>query len=245
MSDSVKSVEITKDNLDEFLKEVAKEYRKLAGKSMPAEIVLVGGAAVLVNYGFRVATTDVDALIYAASAMKDAVTTVGDRYGLPADWLNTDFIHTGSYTEKIVQYSGYYRTFSNVLTVRTVSAEYLVAMKLRSGRPYKHDLSDIVGILKEHETKGTPITKAAVQRAVNELYGDWEVLPARSKVFAETVFGGKSLEELYEDIEEGEKEAKNLLLAFEQKYPGAIRKTGASEIVDLIRARQTDTKEES
>jgi hypothetical protein len=39
LSDSVKSVEITKDNLDEFLKEVAKEYRKHAGKSMPAEIV--------------------------------------------------------------------------------------------------------------------------------------------------------------------------------------------------------------
>ena len=46
------------------------------------------------------------------------------------------------------------------------------------------------------------------------MYGDWEVLPARSKVFAETVFGGKSLEELYEDTEEGEREAKSLLLAF-------------------------------
>lgn len=39
MSDSVKSVEITKDNLDEFLKEVAKEYRKLAGKSEIVDLI--------------------------------------------------------------------------------------------------------------------------------------------------------------------------------------------------------------
>lgn len=29
-----------KDNLDEYLKEVAKEYRKMGGKSMPAGIIL-------------------------------------------------------------------------------------------------------------------------------------------------------------------------------------------------------------
>ena len=45
--------EITKDNLDELLREIAKEYRKRAGKNMPAEIILVGGASVLINYGFR------------------------------------------------------------------------------------------------------------------------------------------------------------------------------------------------
>ena len=39
----------TKDNLDNYLKELAKEYRRVAGKNMPAEIVLAGGAAILVN----------------------------------------------------------------------------------------------------------------------------------------------------------------------------------------------------
>ncbi len=37
----------TKDNLDMYLKELAKEFRKLNGKTMPAEIILVGGASVL------------------------------------------------------------------------------------------------------------------------------------------------------------------------------------------------------
>ena len=64
--------EFTKDNIDTYLKELAKEYRKLVGKNMPAEIILIGGASVLVNYGFRDMTTDIDALIQAASSMKDA-----------------------------------------------------------------------------------------------------------------------------------------------------------------------------
>ena len=80
--------EFTKENIDLYLKEAAKEYRKLIGKKMPAELILIGGASVLINYGFRNATTDIDALILAASAMKDAVSHVRDRFGLPTGWLN-------------------------------------------------------------------------------------------------------------------------------------------------------------
>ena len=73
----------TKENLDTYLKELAKEFRKINGKFMPAEIVLVGGAAILTNYGFRDMTTDVDAVIHAGSAMKDAINLVGDKFNLP------------------------------------------------------------------------------------------------------------------------------------------------------------------
>ena len=80
---SEKQIEFTKESIDLYLKEVAKEYRKQAGKKMPAELVLIGGASVLINYGFRNMTTDIDALIQAASAIKEAINRVGDRYGLP------------------------------------------------------------------------------------------------------------------------------------------------------------------
>ena len=43
----------TKENLDYYLKELAKEFRRLGGKKMPAEVILIGGASILVNYGFR------------------------------------------------------------------------------------------------------------------------------------------------------------------------------------------------
>ena len=40
---SSEHVEFTKDNIDLYLKEVAKEYRKQVGKGMPAELILIGG----------------------------------------------------------------------------------------------------------------------------------------------------------------------------------------------------------
>ena len=64
---------ITRENMDTYLKAIAKQYRKLVKKAMPAEITLVGGASILINYGFRDSTYDIDALIHAASAMKDAI----------------------------------------------------------------------------------------------------------------------------------------------------------------------------
>ena len=49
MSDTL----FTRDNLDSCLKELAKEFRKINGSRIPAEIILIDGASVLINYGFR------------------------------------------------------------------------------------------------------------------------------------------------------------------------------------------------
>ena len=95
--------EFTKENLNQYLKAVAREYRKLVGKGMPAEMVIIGGASVLLNYGFRNITTDIDALILAASGMRDAINHVRDQYDLPDGWLNSDFTNTDSYTPKLLE----------------------------------------------------------------------------------------------------------------------------------------------
>ena len=63
----------TKENLDSYLKELAKEFRKKNGTRMPAEIILIGGASILINYGFREMTYDMDAIIKSSGAMKDAI----------------------------------------------------------------------------------------------------------------------------------------------------------------------------
>lgn len=106
--------------------------------------------------------------------MKDAINYVGDENQLQEGWLNSDFTKTNSYSPKLVQYSTYYKTFSNILTVRTISKEYLVAMKLRSFRTYKNDLSDIVGIYREQMELGDPLTKERVEQAVVNLYQSWD-----------------------------------------------------------------------
>lgn len=229
--------EFTKENLDLYLRELAREYRKQVGKSMPAELILIGGASVLLNYGFRNMTTDVDALIRGSSAMKDAVNRVGDRYRLPNGWLNADFMRTESYTPRLAEHAVFYRTFSNVLNVYTVSAEYLIAMKLRAGRQYKSDLSDVLGILAEHEKRGTPIRMAQLKAAVADLYGDWNVLPAASQRFIDGIMENGRFSELFEQIRHGEQETKALLTAFEQAYPGVIRQSNVDAIAESLQEK--------
>ena len=206
---------------------------------MPAELVLIGGASVLINYGFRNMTTDIDALIQAASAMKEAISRVGDRYGLPDGWLNADFTNTDSYSMKLSQFSVYYKTYANIVTIRTVAAEYLIAMKLRSGRQYKSDLSDILGVLAEHEKRGTPITMEQIHKAVADLYGDWEALPESSRAFIENVMADGRFGELYEQTASGEKEVGALLVQFEQDYPNVITGKNADEIAGNLQ-KKTD-----
>ncbi len=229
--------EFTKDNIDLYLKELSKEYRRQGGKSMPAELILIGGASVLINYGFRNMTTDIDAIIHAASSMKDAINAVGDRYDLPNGWLNADFKKTDSYTPKLAAFSLYYKTFSNVLTIRTISAEYLIAMKLRSGRQYKSDLSDVLGIMAEHEKRGLPITMEQIRRATSDLYGDWLSLPEASRSFIENVMANGHFEQLYEQTAKGEQETKELLIQFEQDYPGTATKDNVDGIAESLQKK--------
>lgn len=234
------SFTFTKENIDAYLKAVAKEYRKLVGKNMPAELILIGGASVLINYGFREMTTDVDALISAASAMKDAINNVRDKYNLPNGWLNSDFVNTSSYSDKLYQFSVYYRTYSNIVTVRTVDAEYLIAMKLRSGRQYKRDLSDILGILAEHERNGQQITYECITKAVIDLYGSWEILPDYSRRFIDDVMNAGRYEDLYKSVYEDEIKTKELLISFEEKYPNIANDNNIKQITDNL---QKDNKE--
>lgn len=237
MSSEHKTV-FTKDNLDTYLKAVAKEYRKLSGKAMPAELVLIGGASILINYGFRDMTTDVDAVIQAVSGMKDAINHIGDKFDLPNGWLNSDFKRTGSYTPKLVQYSTYYKTFSNILTIRTVSAEYLIAMKLRSGRQYKNDLSDILGILAEHETLGNPITMGRIRQAVCDLYGGWDALPKNSIQFIEGTMQDGNFTALYAEVSAREQDAKDALITFERDYPDVTTESNVNDILKSLKEQQ-------
>ena len=231
---SEKTFEFTKENIDTYLKAVAKEYRGQVGKGMPAELILIGGASVLINYGFREMTTDIDALIQAASGMHDAIGRVRDLYDLPQGWLNADFKNTGSYSPRLVQFSRYYKTYSNVLSIRTVSAEYLIAMKLRSGRQYKNDLSDVLGILAEHEKRGIPITMQQIRRAVSNLYGNWNSLPDSSQSFIENVMQDGRFAELYSETRLGEQETKQLLVHFEKDYPGVTKEGNVDAIAENV-----------
>ena len=240
MSPDVGSQTITKDNLNEYLKDLAKEFRKRSGGKTPAEIILTGGAAVLAGYGFRDMTNDVDAIINASSVIKEAANFVGDKHGLPNGWLNADFMRTASYSDKLREVSQYYRTFSNVLTIRTVSAEYLLAMKLKSGRQYKNDLSDVIGILREHERNDSPISREAIEKAIAYLYGADAMLPSASAQLLDAVFASGDYETLFNQVRDNETESRTLLIEFENQHPNTLNADNIDSILASKRKKLID-----
>ena len=173
--------------------------------------------------------------------MKDAVNRVGDKMGLPNGWLNADFTRTSSYSPKLTTFSTYYKTFSHVLTVRTISGAYLVAMKLMAGRQYKNDISDIVGILQEQENRGKPLTMGQITQAVEDLYSGWEKLPQGSQALLEQILEDGKAGELYQVFLEQERLAKESLLEFEQEYPGVAKE---ENIEDILRALKKEKEQE-
>lgn len=227
-----------KENLDNILKELGKEYKKLGGKNMPAEIILIGGAAVIENYGFRDMTTDIDAVISASSMMRDAANNVGERLSLPVGWLNDDFKKTDSYSTKLSEVSVYYKSFYGVLDVRTVTAEYLIAMKLKAGRKYKNDLSDVVGILAEHKKSGNEITEEQIFTAIEALYGSADNIPEDSKVFITGLLERKNYEAVYDEIRNNEKASKTLLVDFEKAYPNTLKTDNVNNILAALKAKK-------
>jgi hypothetical protein len=227
-----------KENLDLFLKELAKEFRKRSGKSVPAEIILVGGASVLINYGFREMTYDIDAIINASSSMKEAINYVSDKYGLPNGWMNDDFRKTASYSPKIVQFSKYYRTYANSVSFRTVSGEYLVAMKMMSGRKYKYDLSDIIGVLREQEKRDDSLTLERIKTAVEDLYGSYEKISDEVRQFVEQAIQNGEYAETYASVRKAEAENREVLLEYQDNKPGVITNDNINEIIIALRKRK-------
>lgn len=232
-------VPFTKENLEYYLKELAKDFKK-RGRGTTAEMILVGGASVLINYGFRNASYDIDADYESQSVMKESINAVGDKFGLPNGWVNDDFKRTSSYTPRIIRYSEYYKTFSNVLQIRTIRAEYLVAMKLMSGRHYKKDLSDIAGILFEQKEAGKPLTWELIDKAVSDLYGGWDSISELSCELLERILACNDLKALFLELSEDEKIAKATLKEVEKKYPKAVTQDNANDVIAIAMKKKRE-----
>jgi len=170
--------------------------------------------------------------------MQEAINIVGEKYHLPNGWLNTDFKETASYSSVLIEKSKHYKKFSNILDIRVIDAEYLLAMKLMSGRGYKNDFSDIAGILFEHEKAGNSISLERIQKAAIELYGSWEIIPEKSRNMINDFFKHHNYEQIYFKKRQEEKEKSSLLSEFKEKYPGSLRGQNIDSVIDNFKAKK-------
>lgn len=104
-------------------------------------------------------------------------------------------------------------------------------MKLKSGREYKNDLSDIIGILAEHEKRGEYLSFEMISSAVADLYGSFEAIGEKSLNFIKSVLENKKYDEIYGLLRENEINTKSVLIDFDKKYPGVL---GADNVDSII-----------
>ena len=179
-----------------------------------------------------------DVLIQAGTSMREAINAVGDRYSLPNGWMNSDFAQTDSFTPEIRQYSQYYKTFCGILRVYTVKGAFLLAMKLKAYRPYKYDRSDVIGILWEHEKRGKPLTLEEIQDAVVKLYGSYDALSKEAQTFLEVSLRLDNYEGRYQALKQLEAENKDILLQFQETYPGGMNHDNVNDILAAVREKR-------
>ena len=227
-------------DIENLLFQLSKELKKEFGRKAKFEIIVVGGASVLFNYDFRKSTTDIDGFLSNSYSIKDAIRRVADNNGISAEWLNSDFVNTESYSTKLLVYSKPYKTFNQVLSIRTVKDEYLIAMKLMSGRLYKNDFSDICGILNENQN----LDEKSVLQAFQNLYGDKRIPSAAWTKFKEILHSEKT----YEEIEREEKINHDIVINLqasqhkltEEVVQDVLANTPRTSLDELIKAAKAD-----
>lgn len=223
-----------RENFEDLLKQLSKQIQKELGRNADVELIVAGGAAIILNYSFRNSTTDIDAYIRSNCSIKSSIINIAEKNELDSDWLNSDFIKTESFSPKLAGCTKFYKQYGRSLRVSTIKPEYLIAMKLKSFRPYKNDKSDIVGII--NNTEG--LNRDKILDAYKFLY-DSELKSKEISLFLDNIFKDKIT---YEECRNNEIGSKNILEDFIETYgSNAINSDNINNIINNLK-RSTNTE---
>ncbi|MEO7018909.1 MAG: DUF6036 family nucleotidyltransferase [Ktedonobacteraceae bacterium] len=163
-----------KNEIEGYLKMLGQE---LADQNRTGEILLVGGAMMILVVGNRHATRDIDASFEReALAIRAAVTQIAYREGLPLDWLNDGakgFLYTTPPVTLWQSLPG--------LDIYLPSLEYLLAMKIAAGR--LRDIADARALIQH-----LGITQAQVVLDILQQYIPSKYLTVRVQYIIEDLF---------------------------------------------------------
>ena len=158
------------------------------------DIAVYGGSAIVLAWGFRVTTRDVDAVVQGdPSFLRRAVERVAAEEGWPQDWLN-DGVKGFVSAHQEFQLQGTYPSPEKPgLRVYVPTPEYMLAMKCMAMRPEgiegAQDIEDI-----RHFIRIAGITTAA------EILDLVEKFYPRSLIPPKVTFG---IEEIMENLSDG------------------------------------------
>lgn len=111
-------------------------------------------------------------------------------------------------------------------------------MKLMSGRQYKNDLSDIIGILAEHKKLKKEISMEQIRIAVENLYEAWENIPQISQEFIKDVMQSGDFEAMQLKVSAEEVKARDSLIEFQDNNPGVVNKDNVQNILEQLKKRK-------
>jgi predicted nucleotidyltransferase len=116
---------LTRDDIIRAFETLA---RQIGASEPPHELIIAGGAALVILYGARESTKDVDAVRFDLT-VREAARCVADLLGLPDDWLNDG---AKGYLQGLTRGEVVFRAPG--LLVRTLALPQLLAMKLSAWR---------------------------------------------------------------------------------------------------------------
>jgi hypothetical protein len=124
-------------------------------ENLTLELCIYGGSAMMLAYGARDATKDVDVIAKPSEDAHRLALRVAERLGLQPDWLNDDVRRYTSIdgTFAPMQIQELETTAKQRLKITRPSASYLLAMKCLAGRSplpgFAGDLDDIKFLVKK------------------------------------------------------------------------------------------------
>jgi len=154
---------------------------ELADEESYATINVCGGAAMAIAYNNLKSSEDIDAVLTdfdSRDKFNECVKRVGERNNLPDGWLNEDVkVFVNSMREHCFKDFGEFGT----LSVRIVSEEQLLAMKLLAARKHK-DLFDAAALAKSLNINSKEGLHAVLNKYFTERALNFEIMRSHNKM---------------------------------------------------------------
>ena len=143
---------LTRDRIIEALNLLGKLAEE---EQVHLELCIYGGSAMMLAYGARESTKDVDVIAHPADVAERLARCVAEQLDLHESWLNSDVRRFSSVqgTFAPLQVQGLEAAARRRLKITRASASYLLAMKCLAGRiplpGYAGDIDDIRFLVKK------------------------------------------------------------------------------------------------